>query len=145
MQLHQLKPKNKLKKKKRIGRGGKRGTYSGRGLKGQKSRAGGRPRPALRDIVKKFPKKRGYKFKPNKEKPQIINLSDLENNYKSGEKITSETLLEKKLIVKVKGKMPEIKILGKGKLTKNLEVEGCKMSKSVEKTINTKHKTQKSE
>jgi len=45
MQLHQLKPKNKLKKAKRIGRGGKRGTYSGKGIKGQRSRAGAKIRP----------------------------------------------------------------------------------------------------
>lgn len=40
MQIHQLNPKQKKKNKKRIGRGGKRGTYCGRGVKGQKSRAG---------------------------------------------------------------------------------------------------------
>lgn len=44
MQLHELKPKHKAKKKKRVGRGGKRGTFSGRGVKGQKARAG-RNRP----------------------------------------------------------------------------------------------------
>ena len=38
MQLHQLKPIHKKKKPKTRGRGGKRGTYSGRGMKGQKSR-----------------------------------------------------------------------------------------------------------
>lgn len=59
MQIHELKPENKPKKKKRIGRGGKRGTYCGRGLKGQKSRAGRRIRPAVRDFVLKTPKLRG--------------------------------------------------------------------------------------
>ena len=39
MQIHELKPNHKRKTGKRIGRGGKRGTYSGRGVKGQKSRA----------------------------------------------------------------------------------------------------------
>lgn len=139
MQLHEIKLKHKNKKRKRIGRGGKRGTYSGRGLKGQKSRAGGKPRPVLRDVIKKIPKKRGYKFKSIKEKPQIINLSDLEKNYKSGEKVTPETLLEKKLIVKVKGKIPEVKILRKGRLTKKLEIKGCKMSESVSKITKPKH------
>ncbi|PIS13477.1 MAG: hypothetical protein COT67_01505 [Candidatus Tagabacteria bacterium CG09_land_8_20_14_0_10_41_14] len=67
MQLHQLKPSTKNKDKKRIGRGGKRGTYSGRGLKGQKSRAGRKLRPQLRDIIKRLPKKRGYRFKPVKK------------------------------------------------------------------------------
>lgn len=138
MQLHELKPKHKSKKPKRIGRGGKRGTYSGRGVKGQKARAGRGPRPAMRDIIKKIPKKRGYRFKSIKKKPQIVNLKDLEKQYKSGEKITPETLLEKGLIGKVKGKMPGVKILGKGKLTKKLTVEGCLMSKSVEKALKIK-------
>lgn len=134
MQLHELKPKTKSKRK-RIGRGGKRGTYSGRGIKGQKSRAGRGPRPAIRDIIKKIPKKRGYRFKSIKKKPQIVNLKDLNKVFKSGEKVTPETLLEKGLIGKVKGKMPKVKILGTGKLSKKLTVERCSMSKSVEKAI----------
>lgn len=138
MQLHELKPKHKSKRKKRIGRGGKRGTYSGRGMKGQKSRAGRGPRPALRDIVKRIPKKRGYRFKSIKKKPQIVNLKDLQKHFKSGEKITPETLLEKGLISKIKGRMPEVKILGEGKLIKKLTIEGCKTSKSVEKTLKIK-------
>ena len=68
MQIHQLQLKDRSKSKKRIGRGGKRGTYSGRGIKGQKSRAGAKVRPALRDIIKKIPKKRGYKFSLRKKK-----------------------------------------------------------------------------
>jgi len=59
IQLHQIQPEHKLKKKKRVGRGGKRGTYCGRGIKGQKSRAGAKIRPALRDLIKRIPKKRG--------------------------------------------------------------------------------------
>ena len=61
MQLHEIKPTHKLKTKKRVGRGGKKGTYSGRGVKGQKSRAGAKIRPEIRDLIKKMPKKRGYK------------------------------------------------------------------------------------
>ena len=133
MQLHELKPKHKLKRKKRVGRGGKRGTYSGRGIKGQRSRSGKAPRPEIRDFVKKIKKKRGYKFKPSKEKPRIFNLKDLEKYFNSGEKITPQTLLEKGLISTIKGKIPEVKILGKGKLNKKIEIEGCKMSRSVEK------------
>ena len=135
MQLHQLKPKRKSKRKKRIGRGGKRGTYSGRGVKGQKARAGRGPRPAIRDIIKKVPKKRGYRFKSIKKKPKIINLKDLEKHFSADEKVTPQTLLEKGLISKIKGKIPAVKILGEGKPIKKLTIEGCKMSKSVEKAI----------
>lgn len=135
MQLHELKLKHKPKRKKRIGRGGKRGTYSGRGMKGQKSRAGRGPRPALRDFIKKIPKKRGYKFKSIKKKPQIVNLESIEKHFSTGEKVTPKILLEKGLIARVKGRMPIVKILGKGKLSKKLTVEGCEMSKSVERVF----------
>lgn len=142
MQLHEVKPKHKTKKRKRIGRGGKRGTYSGRGIKGQKSRAGGKLRPEMRDIIKKIPKKRGYRFKSIREKAQIVNLESLEKHFSalSGESvvITPDVLLKAGLIVKVKGKAPKVKILGKGKLSKKLEIEGCKMSKSVEKILKTR-------
>ncbi len=54
-----LQPNIKEKSKKRVGRGGKRGTYSGRGIKGQKSRAGRKMRPAIRDLIQRTPKLRG--------------------------------------------------------------------------------------
>lgn len=61
MQLHQISPAHKANNqdKKRIGRGGKRGTYSGHGMKGQKARAGHRIRPAERDLIQHLPKLRG--------------------------------------------------------------------------------------
>lgn len=46
-----------------MGRGGKHAKTSGRGGKGQTARAGNKRRPALRDIIKKLPKRRGYQFK----------------------------------------------------------------------------------
>jgi large subunit ribosomal protein L15 len=135
MQLYQVKPKNIQKNKKRVGRGGKRGTYSGKGLKGQLSRAGRKLRPEIRDFVKKIPKKRGYDFQSFQVKPQIVNLKDLEEKYKDGEIVSPETLIEKGLIVKVNKRIPEVKILGEGKLTKKLKVENCKMSESVKKVL----------
>lgn len=68
MQLHQIQPSKKIKKKKRVGRGGKRGTYCGRGIKGQKARAGAKIRPQIRNLIKKIPKVRGYKSKRRKVK-----------------------------------------------------------------------------
>ena len=135
MQIHQIKPIHKYKNKKRVGRGGKRGTYSGRGIKGQKSRAGHKIRPEIRDFIKKIPKKRGYRFKSIKPKPAVINLRDLEKYYQEGEIVSPKTLLEKGLIAKIKGRVPEVKILGTGKLSKKLEIKNCKLSKSVEKII----------
>ena len=67
MQLYQLRTTNKKRSRKRVGRGGKRGTYSGRGLKGQKSRAGRKPRPGFAGgdtlLAKRFPKQRGQRGK----------------------------------------------------------------------------------
>lgn len=135
MQFHQIKPNTRQKRKKRVGRGGKRGTYSGRGMKGQKARAGRKMRPELRDFIKKIPKKRGYRFKAG-PKPQVVNLQDLEKHFKEGEIVSPETLFKKELIGKVKGRMPkDVKVLGKGKLTKKLEIKGCKLSKIVEKQL----------
>lgn len=137
MQLHQLRSKkNQLKK--RIGRGGKRGSYSGRGIKGQKARAGGRPRPAWRDIIKKIPKKRGYRFKSRQSKSQVVNLKDLEKFFSEGEEITPEKLLKKNLIGKIESGQSTVKILGQGKLTKKLKVKGCQLSKSAKKALEIK-------
>ena len=70
MQIHTLKREHKNKKDRIVGRGGKHAKTSGRGGKGQTARAGNKRRPELRDIIKKLPKKRGYKF--NSVKKDIV-------------------------------------------------------------------------
>jgi large subunit ribosomal protein L15 len=62
MQIHNLKRLHKNKKDRIVGRGGKHAKTSGRGGKGQTARAGNKRRPELRDIIKKLPKNRGYRF-----------------------------------------------------------------------------------
>jgi len=62
MQIHNLKRLHKNKKDRIVGRGGKHAKTAGRGGKGQTARAGNKRRPELRDIIKKLPKNRGYKF-----------------------------------------------------------------------------------
>lgn len=138
MQLHQLKPLHKSRKEKRIGRGGKRGTYSGRGIKGQKARAGHRIRPQERDIIKKIPKLRGYKFKSFHSKPAIVNLSNLEETFQNGDTVSPETLYEKRLVNRIKGKMPKVKILGRGEVTKSFTFKNVIMSASVVSKLKTK-------
>jgi len=156
MQLHQLNPvrdsenrentqnkgisngvksKHKLKKKKRIGRGGKRGTYSGKGIKGQKSRAGRKFAPVIRELIKRYPKLRGYRFKKHEGNLVIVNVGILEERFRSSEIITPKLLLERKIIRKIKGKVPKVKILGRGELTKKLTIENCEVSKSAEEKI----------
>ncbi len=135
--LHNLKrAKGAAKSRKRVGRGNSsgHGTYSTRGLKGQRSRSGGKgglKRLGLKQLILATPKKRG--FKSGKPKNQIINLADINNNFKDGALISPQTLLASKLIND--DKLP-IKILGQGELKlKNLKFEGVKMSKSVEGKI----------
>ena len=135
MELYQLKPIDKKKRPKRVGRGGKRGTYAGRGVKGQRARAGRRLKPVIRELIKRYPKLRGYRFKPVELKPAIANLDTLEKKFKSGEIVNPRILLEKKLIRRIKGRIPKVKILAKGKLTKALTIEGCLVSKSAEEII----------
>lgn len=135
MQLHQITPTTKQKNRKRIGRGGKRGTYSGRGVKGQKSRAGAGIRPAYRDILKQLPKKRGYKFKSIQIKPVVVNLIDIDENFKDNEIISPQILLGIGLISKYKGRMPKVKILGDGETKKKFTVKDCFISESAKKKI----------
>ena len=63
MQIHNLKRQHKNKRDRIVGRGGKHAKTSGRGGKGQTARAGNKRRPELRDVIKRLPKNRGYKFK----------------------------------------------------------------------------------
>jgi large subunit ribosomal protein L15 len=135
MQLHELHPIHKSKKPKRVGRGGKRGTYCGRGIKGQKARAGRKLKPLIREVIKKYPKLRGYRFKSKKEKLAIVNLESLEKKFKSGDIISPKSLFERRLIRKIKGRIPKVKILGRGEIKKALQIEGCQISKSVKEKI----------
>ncbi len=140
MQAHQLQ-KQKQKNHRRIGRGGKRGTYCGRGMKGQNARAGSSRKPAILDLIRKVPKLRGvpasrYKKQGVKEVGvfyQIVNLDTLEKSFKEGEIVSLKSLLEKKLVRRIKGKTPNVKILGRGELTKGLVFEGVRMSQKVKK------------
>ena len=130
MQIHELKPKTSFKKAKRVGRGGKKGTYSGKGQKGQKSRAGTRFQPLVREWLKKYHKLRGYRFGTQGKEIVNLNLNDLKNILNL-EKQYSKTSLEK--IIK-KGQS-RVKILAKGNLTKSLIVENCTVSKKAKEII----------
>jgi len=131
MQLHQLKRETKIKKKKRVGRGGKKGTYSGRGIKGQKSRAGRKLKPIIREILKKYPKLRGYRFKEKKDDYEIVNLDILNKKFEAGTLITPQLLKEKNIIKRE----VKVKILGKGELQKKLIFKGFLFSKKARDKI----------
>ena len=135
MQLHQLKPKTTRYKYPRVGRGGKRGKTAGKGTKGQKARAGRKLRPELRDIIKKFPKVRGYRFKSIHAKPATVNVGDLESVFSAGVAVTPTALVLVKLVRRQHGVIPQVKILGTGELSKALQVSGCLVSESAKKAI----------
>lgn len=135
MQVHQLQRTTARMKSKRVGRGGKRGKTSGRGTKGQKSRAGNKIRPAVRDMIKKLPKLRGYRFSSIQKKPFPINVAALEQAYNAGETVTVETLVAKKLITNARVAKNGIKILGNGELTKKLTISGLAVSESAKTKI----------
>lgn len=134
MQLHNLKAR-KLKPRKRVGRGDSsgHGTYSTRGLKGQRSRSGGKSGLRARSLkmtMMSLPKFKGMKsYKPNS---QPLNLFDLEKNFKENDIINPDALLKKKLI---SSKRAPVKILSKGELTKKLTIEDCLLSAVAEEKI----------
>ena len=141
MQLHELKRKTKAKTKKRVGRGGLRGKTSGRGHKGQNARAGHSVRPEIRDMIKKLPKLRGHGVNRSRTvnssvvKPTPINLNILEENFGNGDKVDPKILVSLGLVNKKKGKIPKVKILGKGTLSKKLEISGFTISESAKAQI----------
>jgi large subunit ribosomal protein L15 len=135
LELNNLKPPEGSKKvRKRVGRGpgSRRGTYSGRGVKGQKSRSGSSTRPGFEGgqtpLIKRIPK-RGFRRKSHIEY-SIINIRDL-NRFKNKDEITIERLKEENII---EGKRP-VKILGDGKLDKKLVVHANKFSKNARDKI----------
>ncbi|MBU2575520.1 50S ribosomal protein L15 [Patescibacteria group bacterium] len=129
-------PKTAKRPKKRVGRGNAsgKGTYSGKGLKGQRARSGGRQGLAKRALFKQLlmrtPKLRG--FKRASAEIAIVNLSDLNDNFKEGDKVTALNLFKKGLIGKAKG---GVKVLGNGTIKKKLFVHAHYFSKSAKDSI----------
>lgn len=141
MQLHELQPVHKLKDRKRVGRGGKRGKTSGRGMKGQKARAGTGMRPAERDAIKKLPKLRGHgknrsrAVNADRVRPQIVNLSRLNELFAAGAEVTPAELVKRDAVSRTGGRLPQVKILGDGEVSKKLTITNCQVSQSAREAI----------
>ncbi|MDX6151400.1 50S ribosomal protein L15 [Marinococcus sp. PL1-022] len=136
MKLHELQPaKGKNKQRNRVGRGpaSGNGKTSGRGQKGQNARSGGGVRPGFEGgqnpIFKRLPK-RGF-TNINRKEYAIVNVETL-NSFDNGTTVTPEALLEKGVISKYKD---GVKILGDGKLEKELQVHANKFSASAVQAI----------
>jgi large subunit ribosomal protein L15 len=137
MQAHQLKPPRGAKHaRKRIGRGNAagQGTYSGRGLKGQKARAGNKPRRFFEGgqtrLFKKLPFRRGFN-NPFRVEYQPVNLDDLQK-LDEGTEVTAELLKEKGIL---RNTRKPVKILASGELTKKLSVTAHRFSLAAKEKI----------
>src|SRR6187549_295733 len=130
LNLHSLSPAQPRKNRKRVGRGlgSGKGRYSGRGIKGQKSRSGSHKMAAgfeggQMPIDMRLPKLRGntsadaMPIGPFRTYSQPVNLRDLERVFDDGATVDLDSLVEKGLLKNTKA---DVKILGTGELTKKL-------------------------
>ena len=123
MALHKLKKSKGVKAKRRVGRGNGsgKGTYSTRGVKGQKARTGGTRRPGFEGgqtpLLRKMPKLKGFK-NPTKVRYQVLNVHQLEI-FKTGTTVDKEALKKNNII---RSTEKPVKILSGGELTKKLTI-----------------------
>lgn len=145
LSLSDLKPAQPRKDRKRVGRGlgSGKGRYSGRGIKGQKSRAGSHKLPAgfeggQMPIDMRLGKLRGatsadaMPIGPFRTYSQPVNVADLEQRFEQGAEVTPETLKAAGLIRKV---AVDVKVLGQGELQTKLSVSAHRFSKSAVEKI----------
>ena len=124
------------RKRKRIGRGpgSGHGTYSGRGIKGQKARSGGKTHPGFEGgqlpLVRRLPRKRGF-TNIFKKQYNIINVEDL-NIFEPETEVYPQQLVEVGLVGSLK---KPTKILGDGELDRALVVKANKFSVSAREKI----------
>jgi large subunit ribosomal protein L15 len=144
LRLHTLKPVQARKDRKRVGRGlgSGKGRYSGRGIKGQKSRAGSHKMPAEFEggqtrIFMRLPKLRGNTSKdampigPFRTTTVPVNVAALDA-FDEGAEVTPESLVEKGLI---KNTRTDVKLLGQGELKKKLTVRVHAISASAREKV----------
>jgi large subunit ribosomal protein L15 len=145
LNLSNLKPAQPRKDRKRVGRGlgSGKGRYSGRGIKGQKSRSGSHKMPAgfeggQMPIDMRTGKLRGntsadaMPIGPFRTYNQPVNVGALDERFDSGTEVTLEALKAAGLISKLS---IDVKVLGEGQLTKRLSVTAHSFSKSAAEKI----------
>jgi large subunit ribosomal protein L15 len=137
MRLNNLKPRPGAKHRvKRLGCGESsgHGKTSGKGHKGQKARSGGSIRLGFEGgqmpLIRRLPK-RGFNNAAFKVRYAVVNLDELEV-FDAGSEINEQLLREKGLI---SGKFDELKILGRGEITKKLTIEADKFSEAARQKI----------
>jgi large subunit ribosomal protein L15 len=131
LNLSNLKPAQDRVDRKRVGRGmgSGKGRYSGRGIKGQKSRSGSHMMRAgfeggQMPLAMRLPKLRGSTSRdampigPFRTYSQPVNVGDLDR-FDAGADVTPETL---KAIGLIRSVRRDVKLLGNGELTKTLTI-----------------------
>jgi large subunit ribosomal protein L15 len=144
LNLSNLSPAQPRKDRKRVGRGmgSGKGRYSGRGIKGQKSRAGSHAMRAgfeggQMPLAMRIPKLRGNTSKdampvgPFRTYTQPVNIRDLER-FEAGEEVTPETLKAKGLIRSIR---KDVKLLGEGEISVKLAITVHGASATAKKKI----------
>ena len=137
MQAHQLKPPPGARHaRKRVGRGNAsgHGTYSGRGIKGQKARTGREPRLGFEGgqtrLIKRLPYRRGF-VNIFRVEYQAVNLRDLQR-FEAGTEVTPELLRERRIVRSLR---KPVKVLALGELTKPLTVKAHRFSMTAREKI----------
>jgi large subunit ribosomal protein L15 len=137
MRQHEImSPAGARKNAKRVGRGqgSGHGTYSGRGCKGNKARAGFSVRPGFEGgqlpIIKRLPEKRGF-VNLFANRYSIVNLSQL-NTFKEGSEVDAMAMLSAGLI---KSLNCAVKILGTGDIERKLIIKAHKFSSTAKQKI----------
>ena len=144
LNLSKLQPAQPRKDRKRVGRGpgSGKGKFSGRGVKGQKSRSGSHKMRAgfeggQMPIYMRIGKLRGSTSKdampvgPFRTETAPINLRDLDR-FESGDVVTPESLVEKRLLKNTK---IDVKLLGTGEVSKKLTIRVHAISASAREKI----------
>jgi large subunit ribosomal protein L15 len=134
MQAHEIRPSMPKKARKRVGRGnGSQGTYSGKGVKGQKARTGGGVRPGFEGgqnpLIKGLPMLRGF-TNPFRVSYQVVNVGQLAELGAS--EVTPELLEQRGLI---RSARKPLKVLGDGSISSAVSVRAAKFSSSAKAKI----------
>lgn len=134
LNLSNLKPAvGSAKSRRRVGRGGKRGSYSGRGMKGQKARSGGRKglkALGFKQTLQRVPKKRG--FRSLRVKLPVVNLAALDQKFADGELVDVKKMIGAGLAAKG---TKSVKVLAQGQIQKKLTVVAAAFSAPAKKAI----------
>lgn len=129
-------PRGAKRTRKRVGRGvgSGHGTYSCRGLKGQKARSGGGVHPRFEGgqtpLVKRLPHIRGF-ANPFKVEYSVVNLDSLQS-FDEGTEVTPDKLHAAGIVRSIN---KPVKILGDGDLRKALVVKANSFSQSARRKI----------